>query len=111
MEDDRRREADKQAGAAGATSLGGATVLLAGFGCHRVAYLRSGLVPFELKDPSLVGPWLWPVMSKSKAKEYRASAEECDRQAQATDDPETKIKLTVQARRWRELEIWAAVTE
>jgi hypothetical protein len=45
----------------------------------------------------------------SKAKEYRALAEECDRQAAAADDPDIKIKFREMARRWRELEIQATM--
>jgi hypothetical protein len=44
----------------------------------------------------------------SKAKEYR---EECDRQAAAARDPDAKIRFHELARRWRELEIQAALTK
>jgi hypothetical protein len=47
----------------------------------------------------------------SKAKDYRAWAEECDRQAAAAHDPDIKIQFQVMARRWRELEIQAALNE
>jgi hypothetical protein len=44
----------------------------------------------------------------SKAKEYRAFAEECDQQA-AAHDSDIKIQFQDMARRWRELEIQAAL--
>jgi hypothetical protein len=47
--------------------------------------------------------------SKSKAKEYRAFAEECDRNAAAASDPDVKLQFRQLARRWRELEIQAAL--
>jgi hypothetical protein len=51
-------------------------------------------------------------MSKSpESKRYRALAEECDRQAQATLDPDAKIRFYEQARRWRELEIQAVLSK
>ncbi len=67
---------------------------------------------FELKDYSGIVFWLlrlWSVMSKAKAKQYRALAEECDRQAATAHDPDAKIKFRDMARHWRELEIQAAL--
>jgi hypothetical protein len=45
-----------------------------------------------------------------KSTDYRALAEECDRRAAATTDPETKIKFQQMARHLRELEIQAALS-
>jgi hypothetical protein len=50
-------------------------------------------------------------MSKARAKEYRAFAEECDRNAAAARDADVKIQFLKMARRWRELEIQAALME
>jgi hypothetical protein len=49
--------------------------------------------------------------AKAKAKEYRAFAEECDRNAAAARDANVKPQFQKLARRWRELEIQAALTE
>jgi hypothetical protein len=50
-------------------------------------------------------------MSRAKAKEYRALAEECDRHAATARDTDVKIQFLKMARRWRELEIQAALME
>jgi hypothetical protein len=50
-------------------------------------------------------------MSKAMAKQYRALAEECDRQAAAAHDPHAKIKFRDTARHWRVLEIQAALEQ
>jgi hypothetical protein len=49
-------------------------------------------------------------MSKLKAKEYRELAKECDRHAATSSDADVKNQFRKMARRWRELEIQAAVT-
>jgi hypothetical protein len=46
----------------------------------------------------------------SKSKEYRAFAEECDRNA-AARHADVKLNFQKLARRWRELEIQAALKE
>jgi hypothetical protein len=46
----------------------------------------------------------------SKSTEYRAFAEECDRNAVAACDLDVKIQFQKLARRWRELEIQAALS-
>jgi hypothetical protein len=46
----------------------------------------------------------------SKSKEYRALAEECDQHAASAHDPDIKNQFQERARRWRELEIQAALT-
>jgi hypothetical protein len=50
-------------------------------------------------------------MSKTEAKEYRAFAEECDRNAAAASDADVKLHFQKLARRWRELEIQAVLKE
>lgn len=44
-----------------------------------------------------------------RSTQYRAFAEECDREAAAACDLEVKIQFLKLARRWRELEIQAAM--
>ena len=52
-----------------------------------------------------------PAMQSPKSKEYRASAEECDRMAAAASDREAQIKFQQMARGFREMEIKAVLLE
>lgn len=45
----------------------------------------------------------------SRSTQYRALAEDCDREAAVARDLEVKIQFQKLARRWREMEIQAAV--
>jgi hypothetical protein len=47
----------------------------------------------------------------SKSKEYRAFAEECDLNAVAARHADVKLNFQKLARRWREMEIQAALKE
>jgi hypothetical protein len=49
-------------------------------------------------------------MSKSKAKEYRELAEECDRYAATSSGADVEKQFLKMARRWRELEIREVMT-
>ena len=46
-----------------------------------------------------------------KSQEYRAKAEQCDRDAAAVSDPDTKIRLQNLARQWRILELQAVLSK